>query len=203
MTRSTFTGGRYGAYLIVLVILLTGLLLFAPLSTLTAEEGAATFSDDELVELVQTLEDSAERERFVGDLKSLLAARQALDTHYNSASAGASAMINISDGLDRVGNELVGFFKGLANIPEAARWLGDEWAEGESRDLWAEMVWKLAVVIGGGSIAALVVSLGLRRPRRVLASRPRPKAWLRPFVLLGYNLMHVVPVLAFAGAGYG
>ena len=203
MTRSTFTGGRYGAYLIVLAILLTGLLLFAPLSTLTAEEGAATFSDDELVELVQTLEDPAERERFLGDLKSLLAARQALDTHDNSASAGASAMINISDGLDRVGNELVGFFKGLANIPEAARWLGDEWSEGESRDLWAEMVWKLAVVIGGGIIAALVVSLGLRRPRRFLASRPRPKAWLRPFVLLGYNLMHVVPVLAFAGAGYG
>jgi len=203
MTRSTFTGGRYGAYLIVLAILLTGLLLFAPLSTLTAEEGAATFSDDEIVELVQTLEDSAERERFVGDLKSLLAARQALDTHDNSASAGASAMINISDGLDRVGNELVGFFKGLANIPEAARWLGDEWSEGESRDLWAEMVWKLAVVIGGGIIAALVVSLGLRRPRRFLASRPRPKAWLRPFVLLGYNLMHVVPALAFAGAGYG
>lgn len=203
MTRSTFTGGRYGAYLIVLAILLASLLLFAPLSTLTAEDGAATFSDEELAELVQTLEDPAERERFLGDLKSLLAARQALDTHDDSASAGASAMINISDGLDRVGNELVGFFKGLANIPEAARWLGDEWSEGESRDLWVEMVWKLAVVIGGGIIAALVVSLGLRRPRRFLASQPRPKTWLRPFVLLGYNLMHVVPALAFAGAGYG
>ena len=203
MTRSTFTGGRYGAYLIVLAILLAGLLLFAPLSTLTAEDGAATFSDEELAELVQTLEDPTERERFLGDLKSLLTARQALDTHDDSASAGASAMISISDGLDRVGNELVGFFKGLANIPEAARWLGDEWSEGESRDLWVEMVWKLAVVIGGGIIAALVVSLGLRRPRRFLASQPRPKTWLRPFVLLGYNLMHVVPALAFAGAGYG
>ena len=203
MTRSTFTGGRYGAYLIVLAILLASLLLFAPLSTLTAEDGAATISDEELAELVQTLEDPAERERFLGDLKSLLAARQALDTHDDSASAGASAMISISDGLDRVGNELVGFFKGLANIPEAARWLGDEWSEGESRDLWVEMVWKLAVVIGGGIIAALVVSLGLRRPRRFLASQPRPKTWLRPFVLLGYNLMHVVPALAFAGAGYG
>ena len=96
MTRSTFTGGRYGAYLIVLAILLTGLLLFAPLSTLTAEEGAANFTDDELVELVQTLEDPAERERFLGDLKSLLAARQALDTHDNSASAGASAEIESS-----------------------------------------------------------------------------------------------------------
>ena len=203
MTRSTFTGGRYGAYLIVPAILLAGLLLIAPLSTLTAEDGAATFSDEELAELVQTLEDPTERERFLGDLKSLLTARQALDTHDDSASAGASAMISISDGLDRVGNELVGFFKGLANIPEAARWLGDEWSEGESRDLWVEMVWKLAVVIGGGIIAALVVSLGLRRPRRFLASQPRPKTWLRPFVLLGYNLMHVVPALAFAGAGYG
>jgi len=203
MTQSTFPGRRNGAYLIALAMLLAGLLLFAPLPTLAAADGAATFSDDEIAELVQTLEDPAERARFLGDLKTLLAARQALDTDDESASAGASAMMNISDGLERVGNELVGFFKGLANIPEAARWLGDEWSAEESRSVWVEMVWKLAVVIGGGIIAALVVSFGLRRPRRFLESQSRPKPWLRPFMLLGYNLMHVVPALAFAGAGYG
>ncbi len=203
MTQSTFPGRRNGAYLIALVMLLAGLLLFAPLPTLAAEDGAATFSDNEIAELVQTLEDPAERERFLGDLKSLLTARQALDTDHESASAGASAMMNISDGLERVGDEIVGFFKGLANIPEAARWLGDEWSAEESRSVWVEMVWKLAVVIGGGIIAALVVAFGLRRPRRSLESQSRPKPWLRPFMLLGYNLMHVVPALAFAGAGYG
>lgn len=203
MTRSTFPGRRNGAYLIALAVLLAGLLLFAPLPTLAAADGAATFSDDEIAELMQTLEDPAERERFLGDLKTLLAARQALDTDDESASAGASAMMNISDGLERVGDEIVGFFKGLANIPEAARWLGDEWSAEESRSVWVEMVWKLAVVIGGGIIAALIVSFGLRRPRRFLASQSRPKPWLRPFMLLGYNLMHVVPALAFAGAGYG
>ena len=203
MTRSTFPGRRNGAHLIVLAILLAGLLLVAPLPTLAAEEGAATFSDDEIAELVQTLEDPTERKRFLGDLKSLLAARKALETDDESASAGASAMMNISDGLERVGDEIVGFFKGIANIPEAARWLGDEWAEEESRTVWVEMVWKLGVVIGGGIMAALIVSFGLRRPRRFLESQSRPKPWLRPFMLLGYNLMHVVPALAFAGAGYG
>ncbi len=203
MTRSTIPGRRNGAFLVALAILLAGLLLVAPLPALAAEEGAATFSDDEIAELVQTLEDPAERERFLGDLKSLLAARQALDTDDESATAGASAMMNISDGLERVGDEIVGFFKGLANIPKAARWLGDEWAAEESRTVWVEMVWKLAVVIGGGIIAALIVSFGLRRPRRFLESQSRPKPWLRPFMLLGYNLMHVVPALAFAGAGYG
>ncbi|MDA0228758.1 MAG: mechanosensitive ion channel [Proteobacteria bacterium] len=203
MTRSTFTGRLNGAYLIALAMLVAGLLLLAPLPTLAAEDGAATFSDDEISELVQTLEDPAERKRFLGDLKTLLAARKALDPNDDSASAGASAMKNISDGLERVGEELIGFFKGLANIPEAARWLGDEWSAEESRNIWIEMVWKLAVVIGGGIVAALVLSFGLRRPRRFLESRPRPSPWLRPFMLLGYNLMHVVPALAFAGAGYG
>ena len=203
MTRTPPSGRRSGPCLIALAMLLAGLLLFAPLPSVAAEDNTAALSNDELAELVETLEDPAERERFLGDLKTLLAARQALDENGESASASASALKNISDGLDRVGDELVGLVKGLADIPEAARWLGDEWSAADSRDLWVEMVWKMAVVIGGGIIAAFIFSFGLRRPRRFLETRERPNPWLRPLMLLGYNLLRVVPALAFAGAGYG
>ncbi len=197
----------------MLAVLFAGFLLYGPQSTAAQEaaaqeapeETAAALSDDELGALVETLEDPAERERFLGDLKSLLAARAVIEgeSDEESASAGASALKNISDGLERVGGELVELVQDLGNIPEAARWLGDEWSTTESRDLWIEMVWKLCVVIGGGIIAALIIVFTLRRPRRFLQDQPRPKAWIRPFMLLGYNLLRVVPTLAFAGAGYG
>ncbi len=203
MTRTPPPGRSGGRYLIALAMLLACLLLFAAPPSVAAQDDAAALSNDEISELVETLEDPAERERFLSDLKALLAAREALDENGESTSAGASALKNISDGLDRVGGELVGLIKGLADIPQAARWLGDEWSAADSRDLWAEMVWKLAVVIGGGIIAALIFSFGLRRPRRFLETRPRPNPWLRPLMLLGYNLLRVVPTLAFAGAGYG
>ncbi|MDP6475694.1 MAG: mechanosensitive ion channel [Alphaproteobacteria bacterium] len=191
--------------MIALAALLACCLLLAPLSSPAAAEAenAVALNNDELAEFVETLEDPAERERFLDDLKALLAARAALGENGESTSAGASALKNISDGLEHVGGELVRFARGLADIPEAARWLGDEWSAAESRDIWTEMVWKLAVVIGGGIIAAFIFSFGLRRPRRFLESVPRPNPWLRPLMLLGYNLLRVVPALAFAGAGYG
>ena len=203
MKRTPLSDRSGGPCLLALATLLACFILFTPPAAAVEEETAAALSDDEIAELMETLEDAAQRERFLGDLKTLLAAREALKENGQSASAGASALKNISDGLDRVGGELVGLVRGLANIPEAVRWLGDEWSATESRNLWTEMVWKMAVVIGGGIIAAIIVSFGLRQPRRFLETRPRPNAWLRPFMLLGYNLLRVVPALAFAGAGYG
>jgi len=204
--RSARTGA---IWLLALSALFACFLLLAPQSVAAQEEtaAAAALSDDELGALVETLENPAEREQFLGNLKSLLAARAALKGEggedAESASAGASALKNISDVLDRVGGELVELARDLGHIPEAARWLGDELATEDSRSIWIEMVWKLGVVIGGGIIAALIISFFLRRPRKFLADQPRPKAWIRPFMLLGYNLLRVVPTLAFAGAGYG
>ncbi len=203
MARRVNPSRRAGAWAALTALFLC-LLLFAaaPVSAQEAE-GGQTINQSEIEELVETLEDPDERARLVTELKALLAAKEALDENGTSASAGASALKNISDGLSHVGDELLNFAKGIADIPAAARWFGDEWAEEESREIWIEMVWKLAVVIGGGIIAAFIVSFGLRRPRKYLEKLPRPKAWLRPFMLLAYNLLRVIPALGFAGAGYG
>ena len=223
MTQTLFSGRcgngprsrAFGLWLFALAALFACFLYVASQSVAAqeeaaaVEEGAAALSDAELGALVETLENPAEREQFLGNLKSLLAARTALkgendgDDEAEDASAGASALKNISNGLERVGGELVELAKDLGNIPEAARWLGDEWSSEDSRSIWVEMVWKLGVVIGGGIVAAFIISFTLRRPRKYLADQPRPKAWLRPLMLLGYYLLRVVPTLAFAGAGYG
>ena len=202
------TGG--GARLLFMVAaLLACFLLFIPLALASEEEtvttlGEAALSNAEITGLVETLESPAERERFVSDLKSMLAARAELQTDSEEGpSAGASALKKISNGLDRVGGELVNLARDLGNIPEAGRWLGEEWAASNSRNIWIEMIWKLGVVIGGGIIAALIISFLLRRPRLYLQNKPRPNAWVRPILLLSYNLLRVVPTLAFAGVGYG
>lgn len=199
----TLPRGGTSAWTALTTILLYLLLAVATPVSAQDTDGGRDITESEIGELVETLEDPAERERFVSELKALLVAKKALNGGDKTASAGASALKNISDGLSRVGAELLNFGKGIADIPEAARWFGEEWAEKESRKIWVEMVWKLAVVIGGGVIAAFTVSLALRRPRKFLEDMRRPKAWLRPFMLLAYNLLRVVPALGFAGAGYG
>ena len=203
MARQRLPYGRRGTCSAIIALLF--FLLLALTTPVSAQDsnGDRGISENEIEELIKTLEDTGERERFVSELKVLLSAKQASNDDNTSASAGASALKNISDDLSHVGDELLKFAKGIADIPEAARWFGDEWSEKESRKIWVEMVWKMAVVIGGGIIAAFVVSFGLRRPRKFLESAPRPKAWTQPFMLLAYNLLRVIPALGFAGAGYG
>jgi small-conductance mechanosensitive channel len=204
MSREIFANSYIRRAPLAAAALLFALLLFAPApAPAQAADGAAALNQGELEELVQTLEDDGERARFLAELKALLAAKQAVHGAGASASAGASALKNISDGLSHVGDELLSFAKGIADIPKAAIWFGEEWSEAESRKIWIEMVWKMAVVIGGGIIAAFIVSFGLRRPRKYLEGASRPKAWIRPFMLLSYNLLRVIPALGFAGAGYG
>ncbi|MFP6688484.1 MAG: hypothetical protein VCD31_04065, partial [Alphaproteobacteria bacterium] len=64
--------------MLALATLLACFILFTPPAAAVEEETAAALSDDEIAELMETLEDAAQRERFLGDLKTLLAAREAL-----------------------------------------------------------------------------------------------------------------------------
>ena len=172
--------------------------------TTPAQGGAASQVDEaELRALVETLEDETERERLLADIKALLAAGEATGRTGDGRKPGASALQTISDGMERAGDEIIKLAQGIGNLPQAISWLIDQWGASDSRNVWVDVLWKLAVVIAGGFVAALMFRFALRKPRRILEAHPRPKPWLRPFLLLSYNLMSVVPALGFAGAGYG
>ena len=184
--------------------------LFAGAASATEPDGAEApaaagpaVDDAQLRALVSTLEDEQSRERLVGDIKALLLAAESTGRTGGGKAPGASALQTLSDGMGRAGDEIIKLAEGIGNLPKAIGWVVDQWSADETRGVWVDVLWKLAVVIAGGFIAAIMFRFALRKPRRALETRPRPKPWLRPFLLLSYNLMSVVPALGFAGAGYG
>ncbi len=182
---------------------------------------ATPANDAEVAKLVKTLEDPSARERLIGELKTLMAAEGAAKPANQSAavaepdiepaskrpakpaSQSATVIKRMSDTLGRLATHVVELGRGIAALPDAAGWLGREWSNPERREVWYSFLWRLAAVIGGGVIASQLVFFALRRPRRVMEQRPRPRAYLRPPLLLSYNLLRLVPALCFVGAGYG
>jgi small conductance mechanosensitive channel len=193
-------------------------------------EAATGASDAEIADLVEKLEDPAQREQLIKELKALRAADQAAETkkpsgaeaetetdrkaesaaprkasqeEVKSTSRGASAIQRMSDTLGRLAGHVVELGKAIAALPDAIAWLGREWSSAERREVWFAFLWRLAAVIGGGMVARLIAFYALSRPRRALETRRRPRAYLRPPILLAYNILRLVPALCFVGAGYG
>lgn len=158
----------------------------------------------ELQSLVETLESVEDRERLLSDLKALIAAQAVEEPATDTRPIeGASALKTISDGLGRAGVEIMSLGHGLYSIPDAIEWLTNQWSNEDTREIWLEAIWKLAVIVAGGLIANLIARFLLRRPRRFFERMGRPRPWFRPPFLLSLNILRTIPAMAFAAAGYG
>jgi small conductance mechanosensitive channel len=199
------TAGRLGARAVVALILGGVLFLAAAAPSRAADPVPAVSPEPDLVRLVQTLEDPVERERLIAELRTLIAAQQqpAVARPAKPASESASAIKRMSDTIGRLAGHVVDLGKAVAALPQAVDWLGQEWSNPERRAVWYAFLWRLAAVIGGGMLASQLVAIALRGVRRRFETRPRPRALFRPPLLLGYNLIRLVPALCFVGAGYG
>ncbi|MGD9537290.1 MAG: mechanosensitive ion channel domain-containing protein [Alphaproteobacteria bacterium] len=197
--------------------LLALLLLVGMLPREAGAQQAPAASDAEIADLVQKLEDPAQRAQLIRELRALRAADEAAAKAAEAAqpprrpnaeaerstSRGASAIRRMSDTLGRLAGHVVELGQAIAALPDAASWLVREWTSEPRRAVWFSFLWRLAAVIGGGLVASLIAHYALTRPRRALERRPRPRAYLRPPLLLSYNILRLVPALCFVGAGYG
>ena len=162
----------------------------------------ADAADSEALEqLVETLETPEERERFLADLKTAIAARQA--TEAGDEAEGASAMRAISDGVAILGEQIVLLAREIAGIPDAVAWLIEHGGEADERDAWLVSFGKLVAVIAAGILAGVIAFYALRTPRRRVERREKPSPWLQPPLLLYHTLLRLAPNLVAAGAGYG
>ena len=162
----------------------------------------ADAADSEALEqLVETLETPEERERFLADLKTAIAARQA--TEAGDEAEGASAMRAISDGVAILGEQIVLLAREIAGIPDAVAWLIEHGGEADERDAWLVSFGKLVAVIAAGILAGVVAFYALAAPRRRIERREKPSPWLQPPLLLYHTVLRLAPNLVAAGAGYG
>jgi small-conductance mechanosensitive channel len=154
----------------------------------------------ELRALLSALEDPAERERMTARLRALLAVQEAETA---PGALGARTLEFMSERVAALSRQLVAAGAAFRDLPVALDWARRQIVDERRHDEWMELGLRLAGVIVAGFLAAAAAERLLRGPRGSL-ERQTPRRFLaRIPLLLGRLVIEVVPIVAFALAGYG
>jgi small conductance mechanosensitive channel len=159
-----------------------------------------TVSIDELQRLVDTLENDRDRAELVRDLKALIAAERA--RKQASAPPPHGFFDELAQKLREVGTEVLATIAAMADAPRIAGWVEAQISDEASRARWVEVATHLCIVFGLAVLADLAVLALLRRPRAALARSAGARPWTRIGLALPRAVLDLLPLLAFAAAGY-
>lgn len=154
----------------------------------------------ELEKLVGMLENDAERQRFVEQLKALIEAERRVAPAEPAIPDRVAARFlgSVSDQVAEFGASILGAAAFVADAPNLFRWIRQQ-AESEwSRQRLTEIFGKLALILAGGWIAEWLVIRALERARRRIETREIGEHWARtPYIVL-YALIALAPIVVFA-----
>lgn len=184
------------------VLLLLLALLASPLAAQQPPAQSPSPATAELESLLATLENDAERQRFVGELRALVDARRALEEPAE-ADLGARLLSQVSGAVGGLSDELVAATSELAELPLALVKGLEDLRDASTRDRALEVAGKVLLVLLGGWLAERLVKRLLARPRRALGDRRSDSLGLRVAYLLLRTLLDILPILAFAAVAYG
>jgi len=154
--------------------------------------------------LIQTLEDPSKRDALLAQLKALQAVeqkRQGADAP--ASSLGSRFLSTLSDRVEEVSQQIAEAGQAVIDAPRAVRWLNQQVADPVRRDNWLRLALHLAAIIGAGYAARWVTLWLLRRPRNALGARSGIHWWTKLPLLTIRLLIDLLPMAAFALAGFG
>lgn len=180
----------------------------APTEASASGASAPEIGPETAKRLIETIEDPAERQRLVEDLRALSragaggAGGAAADEDGVLEGLGSSLLGRISARIDALGDRLQDAVAAVAALPRLFTRLIDAAGQPEVLRQWADMALKVIGVLAAGIVASRLLHWGLRRPRRAIEARPADKIWQRALQLLGRALLELVPIAAFTAAAY-
>jgi small conductance mechanosensitive channel len=166
---------------------------------------AAALDSEQLRELVTTLEDPAARERFLGQLKALIASGEvaAPEKAKNLETIGLSFAAQLGLRLNAFVASMAELALAMVNLPDLWRWLLAQGTNGASRTYWYEVVGKItAVLLLGGFAYRLVRRLTVAARDRV-GQPPTARVFVRLRRLATRTSLDLLPAAAFAAVSFG
>lgn len=157
---------------------------------------------EKLNDLLQTLEDPAQRDAFVERLRTLLEASEQTEGATPIDSTGAHLLAALSERVGVVTGQLEAVVQVLLGTPEAALSALRAVQDPEVRLLWLELIVKVTGVMLAGLTAAWLAGRFLARPRHAIEAQS-PEGWPMCVLLLaGHGLLEAVRIAAFAAVAF-
>lgn len=158
-------------------------------------------TDEELNNLVKTLDDPAKRDEFLNNLKALQTARTTLAPEKPVVEPPSVVAL---DALGKVaadaGENFSTVVRGFADMSQASRWFERQWGSEKQRMVWVGIFIQAIASLAIGGLIMLVVDFLMRRPRAYLAEAAPSSIWVRLLYFVGYHLLAVLPVVGLTVA---
>ena len=154
-------------------------------------------SADELKKLVDTLNDPAQRQHLIEQLRALIAAQ---NEGRPAEAAPETVFDQLSLQIDAITGEILATAQMAVDAPRLVHWFEGQAENDEARTFWAAVALRLAFIFGIGFVADRVVWLLLRGVQKKLAAAPGVSAGARLFLLLLAMVIEALPPIAFAVA---
>ncbi len=157
------------------------------------------FDANALQNLVEAIENDAERKKFLERLKALVATQKAADQKKKADS-------DLLNKLATHARSLTDSFKGFASIasgiPNIWNWLRTHLAKDTQRARLIAGFWQSALALLIGLMVESLLRILLRRPRQRIEDRDREPFTIRAAYLAVRTLMDMLPIAAFGAAAY-
>jgi moderate conductance mechanosensitive channel len=165
---------------------------------------AAAVEVEQLQELVTVLEDPAARERFLAQLKALIASSEAAapDRPKDLESLGLSFAAQLGSRMNAFAGSMAELVLAMVNLPDLWRWLIAQANQGAARTYWYEMAGKITAVLLLGWLAhRLARRLTVATRDRV--GQPRTgSVFVRVRRLAARTVLDALPAAAFAAVSF-
>lgn len=191
------------ALILVLALVSSGAALAA--AEAGAEGEPAALTPQRIESLLATLEDPQQRERLIESLRTLAEAEaQRSEAEQPSVkSAAADAVELVAARVSKLSGSVSSLIDAAGRAPQTARqWAGDL-RDPQVRQRWLLTGGRLLAVLFAGFVAARLVGWLTRRARVRQAEVRSASLTVRLGRLLGHLLLDLLPIAAFALAGYG
>jgi small conductance mechanosensitive channel len=170
-----------------------------------APAASDTVAIEILEKLIGTLENDAERAKFIEQLRAVIAAENKVTppAPVMPDRVGTRFLDTLSEGLGDVGEAISSAAAFLADAPELFGWFAEQFGNERNRDRLAEIFGKVLLVLAAGWLAEWLVGASLRKPRMAIERRPIETRWRRAGVLILYQGTTLLSLLAFAIVAFG
>lgn len=177
--------------------LLLALTVMFPLAA-AAQDGAAVKAED-LQKLVATLENDGDRQKLVGQLKTLLAAQR-----QTAPEAETGVLASVTERLESLGDEVMDAVGVLRDLPRLAAWIGHQAADPVLRDRWLDTAGRLLALLAVAIAADQILMRLLRRAEGLTQPRETAPPLLLVRLPLGVAraLLRTLPVGAAVAAAW-
>lgn len=175
----------------------------------TEEPAAAseTTPQEDIRDLIDTLEDEGRRAELIEQLTLLLDAQtEAADgqeSQLTVSSFGTRTLDYLSNRISMIGDDLAKVGEAVADLPRVATWARHQIENPVARDRWIDVAIGLAVVLGAGLAVRWIVAGAVARPHRAIEGRGNGHRLARLPLVLGRLALELAPVAAFGIAAYG